>query len=513
MKWLVFVLLGASLSSAGVTGCDGRLGNPTGQSGHGDVDSYPGNDSHSDSGGDSHSGPDSDSHSGSGGDSHSSSEPVSDSDSHSDSDSGSDADSGSASDTDSDVVLDANIEIDSQIRHQTIDGFGAALPLWSGSSAGFWTADEVHSFVGTGENELGLSIVRTIVRPEKSTWPYAVASLKESIAYGDRVRILASPWSPPVEWKTTNAMVGGELRKEHYGDYVDHLNDYIEYMAGQGVIIDVISVQNEPDIEVSYDSCEWSPGQIRDFVRDHGARIQGAKLMAAESFRYNPAWIDPTLNDSVASQNVDLLGGHLYGCEQSGYLKKYDLAVQHGKRMWMTEYLLNLDNLEGSIWGGDNQQVWNETLDGMALSIHKSMEVDWSAYIWWYGRRFYSLVGDGERGTTKGLILKRGWVFSHYSKFIRPGYARIGVDTDGSLGDIRVTAFDGDKQVVAVLLNLSNNGYSDVIVEIAEVVSSARAYVTTQDKDRAAIDVTPLGRYATVSAIEPRSIVTVVMAY
>ena len=43
-------------------------------------------------------------------------------------------------------------------------------------------------------------------------------------------------------------------------------------MSGQGVTIDVVSVQNEPDIQVSYDSCDWTANQLLNFVRDYGDR-------------------------------------------------------------------------------------------------------------------------------------------------------------------------------------------------------------------------------------------------
>ena len=72
----------------------------------------------------------------------------------------------------------------------------------------------------------------------------------------------------------------------------------------------------------------------------------------------------------------------------------------------MTEWNLHAADGSGStIWGNpSNQAVWNETLDDIMRTVHKSMESNWSAYIWWYGKRFYSFIGDGEAayGTTAG---------------------------------------------------------------------------------------------------------------
>jgi hypothetical protein len=40
-----------------------------------------------------------------------------------------------------------------------------------------------------------------------------------------------------------------------------------------------------------------------------------------------------------------------------------------------------------------------------------------NAFVWWASKRFYSMVGDGQFGTTDGAPLPRGWALSHYSRF------------------------------------------------------------------------------------------------
>ena len=36
----------------------------------------------------------------------------------------------------------------------------------------------------------------------------------------------------------------------------------------------------------------------------------------------------------------------------------------------------------------------------MERTGNESMEANWTAYIWWYGKRYYSFIGDGESATT-----------------------------------------------------------------------------------------------------------------
>ena len=251
--------------------------------------------------------------------------------------------------------------------------------------------------------------------------------------------------------KTNNSRVnGGKLKTDYYDDYANHLNSYVQYMRGQGVPIDVTSVQNEPDWHPDYDSMDWTGTELRNFVRDQGAKVQNTKLMVAEAVNLNYAYTDPTLNDATARNNIGYIGGHLYGAEESGRLRPYPLAQQYNKPVWMTEWNLHAADGDGSnIWGNPaNAAVWNETLDDIMRTVHKSMEANWSAYIWWYGRRYYSFIGDGESefGTTAGAPLKRGYAFSQYAKYVRPGYQRVALTKSSKASPLEVTAYQGDGQ-------------------------------------------------------------------
>lgn len=377
-----------------------------------------------------------------------------------------------------------DITVNTSSSFQTIDGFGAATPIFN--VGGQWTTSETQTLVGMGSGELGLSIVRTVISPESSEWSGPVNSLQTAKSYGSDVKILASPWTAPAHFKTNNSRVnGGKLRTDFYDDYAEHLNSYVQFMASQGVTIDVTSVQNEPDWHPDYDSMDWSGDELRNFVRDHGADVNGTELLVAESLRFDRQYTDPTLQDATARNNIGYVGGHLYDTENSGNLAPYPLANQHGKNQWMTEW--NLHEADGSgsnIWGDpSNPAVWNETLDDIMRTVHLSMESGWSAYIWWYGRRFYSFIGDGESqfGTTRGEPLKRGYAFSQYAKYVRPGDERVAVSTSSRASSLEVTAYQGSGEVDLVILNRSNSAVNDAVVQLPQSISTAEYTVTSQN--------------------------------
>lgn len=379
------------------------------------------------------------------------------------------------------------------------------------------TTSEVRTAVGLGDNELGLSILRSIIETSQNRWATDVNALREAKTYRPEVQLLASPWTPPASYKTNNSEInGGKLKTDYYDDYATHLNNFVQYMAKQSVKIDVVSIQNEPDWHPAYQSCDWSGDEYKNFVRDYVPMIQGVKILVGESLGFNRAITDPTLNDSVAVNNMDIVGGHIYGAEASGRLSRYPLAEQKNKPLWMTEW--NFHEADGSgsnIWGtADNQKVWDESLDTVMRTVHKSMEANWSAYIWWWLRRYYSFIGDGDSqfGTTKGAVLKRGWAFSQYSKYVRPGYVRVKVDKSTKASGLELTAYQGDNKIVVVILNRGQTDMTNIVVGVPQSIKSAEYFTTSRSTNRAKTAVTVAGQKATLSAAA-RSISTVVLAY
>ncbi|MEY2930310.1 MAG: hypothetical protein RL033_1059, partial [Pseudomonadota bacterium] len=231
------------------------------------------------------------------------------------------ANTGSATDTD--VNIDLGIEL------QKIAGFG-------GMDGGFYpelTAAQVDSAFGNGPGQIGLSIIRVRVPETVARFPVSVAAAARASQLG--ALIMATPWSPPVGMKSNGALVGGELNVASYGAYADHLLAYRDFMQANGAPLYAISVQNEPDIQVSYESCDWTPQQMVDWVKSQGAKFDGPTLlMAPESTRFDRLWSDPLLQDPEVAAHVDIVGGHVYG----NGVADYALARDQGKEVWMTEH-------------------------------------------------------------------------------------------------------------------------------------------------------------------------------
>lgn len=354
--------------------------------------------------------------------------------------------------------------IDLSEDEQVILGFGAAnIVNWRADM----TSNEIDKAFNTENGNLGFSILRIRIPPQESEWQDYLPTAKA--AYDKGVKVVASPWTPPADLKTNNDLVGGTLADTAYDDYARHLNDFIDYMSDNGVELYAVSVQNEPDIDVEYESCDWTPQQMKRFVLEYGDIIK-TRLMAPESFQFRRQMSDPILNDPDAAENLDIVGGHIYG----GGLESYPLAEEKNKDVWMTEHYTTSDR-SANLWP-DALQVGDE--------MQRVMNANMNAYVWWYIVRYYGPIGDGEENTTKGAITKRGHVMSHFSRFIRPGFQRKEATFNPQSG-VLVTAYEGNDKLIVVALNTGSYSSKQqfVIANSSRQISSMTPFVTSSSSN------------------------------
>ncbi|MFL5862791.1 MAG: glycoside hydrolase family 30 protein, partial [Solirubrobacteraceae bacterium] len=72
--------------------------------------------------------------------------------------------------------------------------------------------------------------------------------LREAKRLNPHLQIVATPWSQPAWMKTNDSLIGGRLIDSPaiYHSYALYLTKFIEAYRSQGVTVDTITVQNEP---------------------------------------------------------------------------------------------------------------------------------------------------------------------------------------------------------------------------------------------------------------------------
>jgi len=362
----------------------------------------------------------------------------------------------------------ASIDFDS--LHQIIRGFGATNLFFFGRPD--MINSEIETAFGTGDGQVGFTILRLGIDADSSRWNLYVSTAKKAQSMG--AIIIASPWYAPSNMvETVNGV--SRVRHDMYSEYAAHLNSFITYMKNNGVPIYGISVQNEPDITDNWTS--WTSDEMLTFMKDYANAIEGAKVMDPESFHFNRTYSDPILNDSAACANTDIICGHIYG---SG-LAPYPLAEEKGKEVWMTEYLINSGNPPTNLsidigWTGAIQT---------AESINDCMNANMSAYVWWYIIRYYGPIADGTYAN-KGAVTKKGYVMSQFARFIRPGFYRVESSVAPPINKVDVTAYKdpSSSKVVIVAVNSGSTQAETVFrTQNGAAPTTFIPYITSETKN------------------------------
>ena len=116
------------------------------------------------------------------------------------------------------------------------------------------------------ENDLELKTF-SLERNKISLIPMINDALKKR---KNKIRIMASPWSPPAWMKTTGEMnFGGKLKSEYKDTWADYYCKFIENCEKENVPIWGLSIQNEPEAKQTWDSCLYTAEEERDFIKNH----------------------------------------------------------------------------------------------------------------------------------------------------------------------------------------------------------------------------------------------------
>lgn len=362
----------------------------------------------------------------------------------------------------------ASVSVDVKARQQHISGFGgfSPSPSWS-----YWLGDsQIDMLYGKGENQLGYNIMRLYIANSEWGWNSAVANAKRAKKYG--AYVFASPWSPPASWKDNNSDTnGGALLESRYADWANFLNSFISKMKDNGVKIDGISLQNEPDYTTNYQSCRWTSEQFVNFLKKYGSKIN-AQIICPEDVHLTHSYIDPILNDPDACKELDIVGGHFYGWNGSSY----PLAAEKGKEVWMTEYLINERQ--------QNQNInidWQNDAFLFAKSVNDAMLANISAWVHYSLKRYYGCLGDGQYGTKDNQITKRGYILSHFAKYVtgstRVSHSFGGRGAAGIYGSAYVSV-TGDSVIYMVMNPTSND--IDMTFRLPFESKSGLSVVTTE---------------------------------
>lgn len=281
------------------------------------------------------------------------------------------------------------------------------------------------------------------------------------VAGGDRLKLVASPWSPPAWMKTNNRMdEGGKLRPEYRYSWALFFVKFVQHMQREEQIpIWGLTVQNEPEAKQVWESCLYSPEEERDFIRDHlgpalhRAGLQDVKLMAHDHNRdILEAHADAVLGNPECAKYVWGLGLHWYVSDDYAAASRVH-AKYPDKHILFTE---------GCLESGAKIGQWDRGERYATSIIHDLRNfvcgwIDWNIVLDTRGGpnhvgNFCDAPVLVDVATGEVHYQNSFHYIGHFSRYVQPGARRIESEL-GPSGLLSVAFANPDGSLVTVVMN------------------------------------------------------------
>ncbi|ULQ52206.1 glycoside hydrolase family 30 protein [Flavihumibacter fluvii] len=395
-----------------------------------------------------------------------------------------------------------SIKVDSRQVYQSIDGFGFTL---TGGSAGLINAlapktkkELLRELFGKSGNSIGISYLRiSIAASDLSATVFSyddlpdgetdtllarfslskdttdlIPLLQEILSVDPGIKILATPWSPPVWMKDNNQSMGGHLLPQYYDAYARYIVKYIRAMQAKGITINAITPQNEPLNGNNNPSMVMTAEEQGAFIKNNlGPAFRQAgittKIILYDHNCDRPDYPLSILKDPAANPFIDGSAFHLYAGDISAIAPIHDQFPD--KHLYFTE---QWTGSKGSFQGDLTWHTKNVIIGSMrnwcrvALEWNLANDPD-------FGPHTPGGCTECKGALTIGSTISRNvayYIIAHASKFVPAGSRRIETNLVGKLPN--VAFITPSKQKVLIVLNEGNAAIDFNIQEDQQVAKT-----------------------------------------
>lgn len=283
---------------------------------------------------------------------------------------------------------------------------------------------------------------------------------------GDKLPVMLTPWSPPAYMKTNQSRTGGgHLKPEYYGLWASYICLYIKAYIEEGILVDSISVQNEPNAVQIWDSCLFSPQEEKSFLLEAlypCMKKEGLEHIRIYVWDHNKERLYDRACQLIDEQTDNMIAGLAFHWYSGDHFEALDLVrhrfpdklltfsegcieySRHDKDHLRNAQIYAHDMLGNFRCGMNNFYDWNICLDEKGGPNYAGNFCD------------APVMCDVETGLIQQR-LSYGYI-SQFSSFIKEGARRIGssVYTDA----LETVAFvNPDGEIIAIILNRNPEEY------------------------------------------------------
>lgn len=386
------------------------------------------------------------------------------------------------------------IWVDDAQTFQTIDGFGYTLT--GGSAMHLHNMDDpdraavLEELFATGGNSIGLSYLRVSIgasdlddsvfsyndlpagQTDEQMEKFSIAPdkvhlipvLKEILKINPGIKILGSPWSPPVWMKTNNNSKGGSLLPRYYDAYARYFVKYVQAMKAEGITIHAITVQNEPLHPGNNPSLLMQAEDQAVFIKQSlGPAFKAAgirtKIIVYDHNADRPDYPATIYKDADAAQYVDGAAFHLYGGNIDTLAQLHNAYPD--KHLYFTEQWIGAPgNLKADLNWHTKNVIIGSMRNWCRVALEWNLAADPNLQPHTPGgctECLGALTIDGNSVTRNPAY----YIIAHASKFVRPGAVRVASNQLNGLANVAFKNTDG--KMVLIVLNETEQRRSFVV--------------------------------------------------
>ncbi len=397
------------------------------------------------------------------------------------------------------ISPDVTIQLDPTTTYQEIDGFGYTLTGGSALHISKMSAPAraalLQELFGRDTNSIGVSYLRLSVGAsdlDERTWSYndlpegatdmelaqfslaydtlyLIPVLKEILQISPKLKLMGSPWSPPVWMKDNKDTRGGSLLPEYHDVYANYLAKYVQEMEQQGILIDALTIQNEPLHPGNNPSLLMLADQQAAFIKnDLGPTFKAlgiiTKIIIYDHNADRPDYPISILNDPEAAQYVDGSAFHLYGGKIEALSEIHE--AHPSKNLYFTEQWVGAPgNFEEDVaWHNEvliigGTRNWSKTVLEWNLAADENQDphTDRGGCDRCLGA--LTIIGDSVVRNPAYYIIAQA------SKFVPPGSVRIASTAVTTMPNVAFKTPDGG--LVTILQN-KDSAEKTVQVQVGE---------------------------------------------
>ena len=299
----------------------------------------------------------------------------------------------------------------------------------------------------------------------KRDMKYVIPTIKSAQKRNKDLQFVSSPWSPPAFMKDNKKIIrGGKLKNEFKQTWAAYLVKYVEAYIEQGIDINYMTIQNEPNVSQPWESCRYSAEDEANLL----------KRYLFPTFKENKI---PTKfliwdhnKDDIVERVTDCLvkyGALDYaaGIAFHWYTGSYFENIEAIHRLFPDKLLFHTEGCTGYSKFKPKDELFNAEMYANEiigdLNAGTNAFIDWNLVLEYNGgpnhKRNYCnspiMINKHHDGYIKTPAF---YYIGQFSKYIKPGAKRISIST--FTNDIQATAFrNSDNSIAIILLNKNNH--------------------------------------------------------